>query len=323
MVLTDAEANLINESAPANYMTKLGTLIQSLQSGVAAGEVVFPITPVAGNDLEMDAVSGKDVIVKLSDASAARKLIIKDSGSAVVASVDSDGKALFTAINLVDAGTLKIGGLISTRDAADDSMYIPVANTTAGTERGMKVCYAPGANGGGYFESLYANTKVNASMAGTVRAAEFKTSVTGTANSSGETTALLAKLDVEAGATIASGIGLDVMVDNETSGTVTKAVGLRVQSGGTLNSEVIHNAIDVSGNYKNGAIKMPFATASSSGAPSLAQCVTAFGAAANKGPSTTAVKIGYWKDSGASGHLWEVSAYNGGYFAVDCGVALS
>jgi len=272
--------------------------------------------------------------MKLGDAIGVNKLSITDSANAEQAQINSDGVATFTKtispivsgvtdLNLLDTSALKIRGLISTRSAADDSMYIPVANAAAGTERGMKVCYSPAANGGGYFESQYVNTKVNASMAGTVRASEHKVSVTGTANASGEVAALLAKLDVEAGATVASGIGLDVLVDNETSGTVTKAVGLRVQSGGALNSEVIHNAIDVSGNYKNGAIKMPFATASTSGAPNLAALVSAFGTAANKGPSTTAVMVGFFKDSAGSGHLWKVNAFNGAYYIIDCGAAVS
>lgn len=54
--------------------------------------IVTNITATAAQHLTILGVTGKDIIVKLTDASGARKLIIKDSADATVASIDSDGK---------------------------------------------------------------------------------------------------------------------------------------------------------------------------------------------------------------------------------------
>lgn len=61
--------------------------------------VVTNITATTGQHLSLVAVTGKDIIMKLTDASGARKFLIKDSADATVASIDSDGNitgTLFT-----------------------------------------------------------------------------------------------------------------------------------------------------------------------------------------------------------------------------------
>lgn len=54
--------------------------------------VVTNITATTGQHLSLVAVTGKDIIAKLTDASGARKILIKDSADVTVASIDSDGK---------------------------------------------------------------------------------------------------------------------------------------------------------------------------------------------------------------------------------------
>lgn len=54
--------------------------------------VVTNVTATTGQHLSLVAVTGKDIIAKLTDASGARKFLIKDSGDNTVASIDSDGK---------------------------------------------------------------------------------------------------------------------------------------------------------------------------------------------------------------------------------------
>ncbi|MDP3058273.1 MAG: hypothetical protein Q8N36_02315, partial [bacterium] len=68
--------------------------------------IVTNITATAAQHLTILGVTGKDIIVKLTDASGARKLLIKDSADATVASIDSDGK--FIGVNFT--GDL-IGGV--------------------------------------------------------------------------------------------------------------------------------------------------------------------------------------------------------------------
>jgi hypothetical protein len=149
-------------------------------------------------------------------------------------------------------------------------MYVAVTDSS-GYERGQKVCYAPAANGGGYFESQFVNTKVAASMAGTIRASEHKVSVTGTANASGEVVGVYSKINVETGATAASAVGVDVEFDPEGSATITSGVGVRVK-----NSTKISHAIDVSGaGYSLGAIKLPYVDGNA--AVSIAALEAAFG----------------------------------------------
>lgn len=260
--------------------------------------VINELVPDAGQHLAISAVTGKDIKINLADNAAARKLIIYDSDAKEVANIDSDGGITATSlvssgvitgttvtgstrvvtpiINDTDTDTLKIVGEVSTRNAADNSMYVPVTDST-GHERGFKIAYAPAANGGGYFESAFINTKVNASMAGTVRASEHKVSITGTANASGEAVAVYAKVNVETGATVASAVGVDVKLDPEGSATVTAATGIRVNGDAKMT-----DMIDVSSYDKatNSAIKLP--NVDGNKAVAIANLETAFGTDDNK-----------------------------------------
>lgn len=56
--------------------------------------VVTNITATASQNLTLIGVTGKDIIVKLTDAAGARKFLIKDSADATVASIDSDGNII-------------------------------------------------------------------------------------------------------------------------------------------------------------------------------------------------------------------------------------
>ena len=219
----------------APYYASLGT--------ISAGS----ITSAMIEDLEI-----VNADVNASAAIAYSKLNL--TGSIVTADIATAGIApKITTIKNADAGTMNVEGLISTRSHADDSMYVPVANASSGTERGMKICYAPAANGCGYFESQYVNTKVAASMAGTLRASEHKVSVTGSANASGEVAAIYAKVNAETGATIANAIGVDVELDPEGSATITSATGVRINNTG---STKMAYGIDVSSpTFSHGAIK--------------------------------------------------------------------
>lgn len=63
------------------------TELQALSEGL----VTFPITPEVGSDLELQAVTGKDIILNLTDAAGARKVSVHDSADAEVGSIDSNG----------------------------------------------------------------------------------------------------------------------------------------------------------------------------------------------------------------------------------------
>ena len=162
-----------------------------------------------------------------------------------------------TTINMDDDGITKIGGLISTRNQGDSSMYIPVASA-AGTERGMKVAYAPSANGGGYFDSLYVNTKTTGTATGEYRAIEAKTTVASNLAANAIAQAVYAKINVSGSSNeVAHAIGVDVLIEEEDSGTVTKGTGIRVQGG----SGVVTYGLDVSGAYDVLPIKLQSGTA--------------------------------------------------------------
>lgn len=178
--------------------------------------------------------------------------------------ITAAGVLKVTNIGAEDADAIKVHGLLSTRNTADNSMYVAVADSS-GYERGFKIAYAPAANGGGYFESAYINTKVNASMAGTIRAIENKVSVTGTANASGEIVGELVKINVETGATVASGVGVDIVMDNEGSATVTTATAIRISD----NAKWTYG-VDLTGAFAKAALKLKGGTAAGIAAADVA-----------------------------------------------------
>lgn len=224
-----------------------------------------------------------------------------------------------------DTDSTKLEGFFTTRNNADSSMYIPVA-ATSGYERGFKICYAPVSNDGGYFDSLYVNTKVasTSTPSGTLRALEAKVTVEGNCGANAEAVGVYGKINVSgASAEVSNGIGVDVLLEEESSGTLTVGTGMRVQGTTAINSEVVDIAVDLSGNYKQGAIKLPVGATDTNGVPNAAAAVAVFGTAANKAPSNTFFMIGGYKDTHSGGNLYGIFAYNGAYYAVDLGDALS
>lgn len=192
------------------------------------------------------------------------------------ANLVTTGRVIAPYVNDTDTDVTLFTGIFKTRNLADSSMYVPVADSSVQT-RGFVVAYAPAANAAGYFDNFYTNVKVNASMAGAIRASEHKVSVTGTANQSGEVTAVYAKINVETGATAAKAIGLDVEIDPEGSATVTSGVGIRV-NGGTK----MHTGIDLSSltTAADSAVKLPFVDGNAT--VSIAALESAFGTDNNK-----------------------------------------
>lgn len=174
-------------------------------------------------------------------------------------------------IGLDDDGTTKIGGLISTRNEGDSSMYVPVASA-AGTERGVKIAYAPSANGGGYFDSLYVNTKTTGTATGEYRAIEAKTSVASNLAAGAIAQAVYAKINVSGASNeVAHAIGVDVLLEEEDSGTITQGTGVRIQGG----AGAVTYGLDVSGVYDKAAVKLKVVDGNA--AVSIANLETAFG----------------------------------------------
>lgn len=192
-----------------------------------------------------------------------------DSGTETIDRLDA------TKIGDGNTDSTKIEGFVTTRNAADSSMYVPVADSS-GLERLWKLASEITANAGGYFETLYVNTKVAAAstMAGIVRGMESKLSVYGNMGSGAEGAAILAKVNVSgASAEIASAIGVDVLLEEEDSGTITKGTGVRVQGG----AGAIDYGIDISGDYRQAALKIPEKSADITEPPTAAEIATAFG----------------------------------------------
>jgi len=247
--LTTTEAARINKANRVNYEVGLGTRIRALEGGTIA------------NGTEAQAmICGADGVPAGQTISGAGTLT-------------AAGVLKITKIGAADTDSSKIFGLISTRNAADNSMYVPIA-TTSGNERGMKVAYAPVVNDGGYFDALYANVKVasTSTPSGIVRALEAKATIEGNMGASAEAHAILAKLNVSgASAEVSKGIGLDVVLEEESSGTLTEGIGIRVQGG----TGVVSKGIEVNGVYDVGAIDLPYVDGNA--AVSIAALESAFG----------------------------------------------
>ena len=184
--------------------------------------------------------------------------------------------AAISKIGLDDDGSTKIGGLVSTRNEGDTSMYIPVASA-AGTERGMKVAYAPSANGGGYFDSLYVNTKTTGTATGEYRAIEAKTTVASNLAAGAIAQGVYAKINVSGASNeVAHAIGVDILLEEEDSGTITQGTGVRVAGG----LGVVTNGVDLSAGADQVGLKLPYGTAAGVAVADLAaKCLTGVDAA--------------------------------------------
>lgn len=270
------------------------------------------ITAPAATDLEIKARANYDIIMTTGDTSGAKKVLIKDSGAVEVASIDSNGVITGTVVNTpilndADTDSLKVRGLVSTRNAADNSMYIPVA-TTSGYERGMKVAYAPVVNDGGYFDAFYANVKVASSStpSGIVRAVEAKATIEGDMGANAEAHAILAKVNVSgASAEVSKAIGVEVVIEEESSGTVTEGIGIRVNGG----AGVVSTGIDVSGVYDVGAIDLPYVDGNAT--VSIASLEAAFGT-----DNAKQGLIGLYQDNSDAVHLVVGNSATGKYQTV-------
>lgn len=303
--LTAKQATKIDKMCPRSKELEIGTRLRAVEGGTIATGTEAQL-PVCGADgvpapqtVSGDATINASGVVTVThvtasgtptyaldlDASAPTTADIRLSNSVRINNPTAN--ALW--LGVADADIKYMPGELTTRNNAGSSMYVPVTDSS-GHERLWKIAAAPAANGGGYFETLFVNTKVAASMAGILRGAEFKTSVTGTANASGEVVGSYDKVNVETGATAASVILHDIELDVEGSGTVTAATGLRVKD-----SAKITYAIDVSGtSYTGGAVRLP---AGSQAGKTRALLTTAFGCAYN---SAGTALVGVHKDTADS-----------------------
>jgi hypothetical protein len=228
-------------------------------------------------------------------------------------------KALYTLLEETEAGDIstvgngdtdstKIEGFVTSRNAADNSMYVPVTDSS-GLERLWKLASQITANAGGYFETLYINTKVAAAstMAGIVRGMESKLTVEGNMGNGAEGSAILAKVNVSgATAEIASAIGLDVLLEEESSGTITKGTGVRVQGG----AGAIDFGVDVSGDYRQAGLKQ---TIKDSAGITDEALTTAFGIT-EAVDATAAGFIGYARNTSDSNKIYPVYLILGQFF---------
>jgi len=248
--LTAFQAGQVDKMNPVSKKYGVGTRIRALEAGT---------TYVAGTEAQIPVCDSGGV---------AQPVTLSGAGTITAA-----GVLKITKIAAADTDASKIFGLISTRNAADNSMYIPVANTSS-YERGMKVCYAPVVNDGGYFDALYANVKVasTSTPTGIVRALEAKATIEGNMGASAEAHAILAKLNVSgASAEVSKGIGVDVVLEEESSGTLTEGIGMRITGG----AGVVSKGIQLTGAFDVGAIDIPYVDGNA--AVSIAALESAFG----------------------------------------------
>jgi hypothetical protein len=211
-------------------------------------------------------------------------------------------------LNLDDDGTTKIGGFVTTRNEGDTSMYVPVA-ATSGYERGVKIAFAPVSNNGGYFDALYVNTKVasTSTPAGELRASEHKVTIEGNCAAGAVATGVYAKVNVSgASAEVAQAYGIDILLEEESSGTITAGTGIRVQGG----AGAIDYAADFSGDYRTAAVKLPYKTGAAIDSAGLA---AGFGIA--EGGSQTGI-VGFFKDTDDS-KFYLVAMMEGAYKRVE------
>lgn len=74
------------------------TLATSVTAPLYTSAGAMVITPAAANDLDIRAVAGQDIIMKLGDAAGANKLSVTDSADVEVFAVDSNGGQTYTTI---------------------------------------------------------------------------------------------------------------------------------------------------------------------------------------------------------------------------------
>jgi hypothetical protein len=254
--------------------------------------VITPtITAKTGSALTIAGADGYDVKVTLGDDDATESFIVEEvdgddlfkvgstglvtlKGGAAFDNVTSATELNITETTVKVTGNLKHIGEFSTRNAADNSMYTAVA-ASSGHERLMKVAAKVTSNDGGYFDAGYFNASTSGAAAtgGEIRGIEAKATVLDNMDAGAIATGVYAKVNVSgASAEVATGIGVDVLLEEESSGTLTKGIGVRVQGG----VGAINYAIDASGLYATGALNLPYGSTNGIAAANFA---TGFGIA--------------------------------------------
>lgn len=94
---------MVRSNAPVSAAHEIKQLRESLEARDLLANslsmdalVAATITAIAGRDIQINGVTGKDIKFKLTDAAGARKIIILDSADAEVGSIDSNG--VFTSV---------------------------------------------------------------------------------------------------------------------------------------------------------------------------------------------------------------------------------
>ena len=257
------------------------------------------LTAAAGNDVFITIPSGESLQVETYAGGTAIE-VDDTTGKTYLLELDTDE------INMDDDADLQIGGTVSTRNAADNSMYVPVAASLA-HERLWKVAGKVTANNGGYFDALYANASTTTTATGgEIRGVEAKATILADMDAGSIATGVYAKVNVSgASAEVGKAIGVDVLLEEESSGTITEGTGIRVQGG----AGAIHYGVDVSGDYGAGAIKMPY----KSGAGVTDEILAAAGAFGVAEAGTDARVMGFHKDTADANKIYLVAMVEGQY----------
>jgi hypothetical protein len=120
----DLTINLLDNAGVRKVIVKDSddvTVFTIDSNGVVTGlqAVVNTLNAAASTHLAINGVTGKDVKVKLTDASGSRKLIILDSSDAEVATIDSNGDIVATSITASVVGDVT-GNLTGSVTAIND-----------------------------------------------------------------------------------------------------------------------------------------------------------------------------------------------------------
>lgn len=133
---TPTGAGVITVAGGTN-LTSVGsshTLTMNMDAAISlATSVTSPIYTTSAADMNINAASTHDIIMKMGDAAAANKVLFKDSASVEVASVDSDGKA--TAVSYATsaaAANVTIAGSTVTAGGSDTDVTINLTPKGAG-----------------------------------------------------------------------------------------------------------------------------------------------------------------------------------------------
>jgi len=291
---------------------------------VADGITADSLTATAGEALEINGADGFDVKVVLGDDDGTESFIVEEvdgddlfkvgstglitlKGGAVLDNVTSADELKITETGVKVVGNTKLIGEVTTRNAADDSMYTAVA-ASLGHERLWKVAGKVTANDGGYFEALYVNaaTTTTATL-GRIVGTESKVTINANMDAGATAEALYAKISVADASEVANAYGLYVEMEESGSGAITQGTGVYVKGG----DGIIDYAIDVAQDYRMAAIRLPqFA-----GAAITAATIAGAGAPTQGSLDLDTGLVGLYKDS-SDDAVSAVFKYAGLYYHV-------